>query len=128
MSASIHIRWSSLTLAILALAMTRLMPHLDNFTPIIAMALFGGAYFERRWQAFLMPLMAMVLSDVMIELFYPRSGFHALMGVVYFSFALAVVMGFALKGFQKIYAPPLMALGRVFHVFRDNQFRGLGGE
>ena len=31
-------------------ALTRLMPHPPNFTPIIAMGLFGGAYLkDKRW-------------------------------------------------------------------------------
>ena len=33
---------------ILAVALTRLIPHPPNFSPVETMALFGGAYFARR--------------------------------------------------------------------------------
>jgi hypothetical protein len=38
---------------------------LTNFTPIGAMALFGGCYFENRWKAFLVPLLTLWLSDLL---------------------------------------------------------------
>jgi hypothetical protein len=37
-----------LTGMILAVALTRLIPHPPNFSPVEAMALFGGAYFARK--------------------------------------------------------------------------------
>lgn len=44
---------------------------LSNFTPIGAMALFGGAYFNKRWKAYIFPLLALFLSDVvMMKIFY----------------------------------------------------------
>ena len=47
-------------------ALTRLMPHPPNFTPIIAMGLFGGAYLkDKRW-ALLLPVGAMLLADVFL--------------------------------------------------------------
>lgn len=39
---------------------------LSNFSPLGAMALFGGHYFKRRWQAFLFPLLTVFLSDLVI--------------------------------------------------------------
>ena len=76
---------------ILAAAASRLIPHPPNFTPIGAMALFGGAYFADRRLAFLVPLAAMFLSDIFI-------GLHSLMPVVYACFAAIVCMGFWLRG------------------------------
>ena len=71
-------------------AALRLLPHPYNFTPIGALALFGGAHLsEKRW-AFLIPLAALFLSDAVI-------GFHAQMPLVYGVFALMVCMGFALR-------------------------------
>ncbi len=72
--------------AIVAAAAFRLVPHLPNFTPIAAMALFGGAYFGRRWLAFVAPIAAMLLSDAII-------GFHSGMLFVYASVALIVLLG-----------------------------------
>ena len=75
---------------ILGAAALRLVPHPSNFTPIGALALFAGAQFdEKRW-AFIVPLAAMFLSDLVI-------GFHSGMPVVYLAFAAIVCMGFLLK-------------------------------
>lgn len=75
---------------ILGTAALRLIPHPPNFTPIGALALFAGAQFhDKRW-AFIVPLAAMFLSDLVI-------GFHTGMPVIYFAFAMIVCMGFFLK-------------------------------
>jgi len=77
-------------LAILALillaALARLIPHPPNFTPIGAMALFGGATLADRRLAFLLPLASLFLSDLFL-------GLHVLIPVVYGSFALNVLLG-----------------------------------
>src|SRR3972149_6641914 len=87
-----------LTAMILFVALARLFDHPDNFTPVKAMALFGGAYFmSRRW-AFGIPLLAMFLSDV--ALYYIR-GYELLTPVsllVYATFALITWLGFRLRG------------------------------
>jgi len=55
-----------LTAIVLAAACSRLVPHPPNVTPIAAMALFGGAYLANRKVAYLLPLAAMLLSDVVL--------------------------------------------------------------
>jgi len=80
----------ALLVFISAAAASRLLPHPPNFTPIAAIALFGGASFYDRRVAFLVPLAAMLLSDLVI-------GFHRLMPLVYGSFALTVLLGFWLR-------------------------------
>ena len=85
--------------AILVAAMLRLVPHPPNFTPIGAMALFGGAYFGRRSLAFAAPLGALLLSDVII-------GFHSGMPFVYASVALIVLIGWAVRA--RITAPRIV--------------------
>ena len=55
---------------VLVLAFTRLIPHPPNVVPIAAMALFAGAFFSNRMLAYLVPLAAMIISDVII-------GFHS---------------------------------------------------
>lgn len=84
---------------VLIAAILRLVPHLPNFAPIGAMALFGGAYLSRK-QAFVLPLAAMVLSDFFIGF----DGF-ASRASVYGSFILIVLIGLWLKkhrSFQNI--------------------------
>ena len=72
---------------ILAAAAMRLLPHPSNFTPIGALALFAGAQFDDKRWAFIVPLAAMLLSDLVI-------GFHSQMPLIYGAFAVIVVMGF----------------------------------
>ena len=80
---------------ILAAAFTRLIPHPPNATAIGAIALFGGAYFNKKSLAFAVPLIAMFLSDLII-------GFHPGMYAVYLSFALIVMIGMTLKNKKKV--------------------------
>lgn len=49
------------TLTVLA-ALVRLVPHPPNFAPIGGVALFGGARL-RGWQAYCIPILAMLLTD-----------------------------------------------------------------
>ncbi len=72
---------------VLAAAAARLLPHPWNFTPIGAMALFGGAQFANKRAAFLLPLSALFLGDLVL-------GLHKLMPFVYGCFALTVCLGF----------------------------------
>ncbi len=75
---------------ILAAAASRLLPHPPNFTPIGAVALFGGACLADRRLAFLVPLAAMFMSDLVL-------GLHRGMPVVYLCFALMACLGFRLR-------------------------------
>jgi len=67
-------------------AFMRLIPHWPNFTPIAAIALFGGASLQKKHLAFAIPLIAMFVSDLII-------GFHSYMAAVYISFAIVVMLG-----------------------------------
>jgi hypothetical protein len=62
-----------------------------NFTPVEAIALFGGAYFADRRLALLVPLAAMFLADLVI-------GLHNLIPVVYGCIALTALLGGNLRG------------------------------
>jgi hypothetical protein len=81
-----HARLLALLSAIAAAAALRLVPHPPNFSPIGAMALFSGAYLGRRGMAFVAPLAALLLSDLVL-------GFNAGMNFVYASVALIVLIG-----------------------------------
>ena len=78
-------------------ALCRLLPHPDNFAPIGAMALFGGCYISNKRMAFIIPLGAMLLSDVLLQLIN-GTGFHLGMIWVYGAFALITCLGFFLRG------------------------------
>lgn len=75
---------------IVAGALMRLIPHWPNFTPITAIALFGGTFLKRKELAFLVPVVAMLLSDLII-------GFHSTMLPVYLSFIAIVAIGLFLQ-------------------------------
>ena len=79
-------RLITLSLIVFAIAMFRILPHPPNVSPVAAMALFGGAYFSDRRVAFIVPFLALLLSDVLI-------GLHDTMVYVYAGFALTVVIG-----------------------------------
>lgn len=71
---------------IIAAAAMRLIPHWPNFTPIAAMALFGGVYMTRKYLAFIIPLVAMFVSDLFL-------GLHTSMIAVYLAFSITVLIG-----------------------------------
>jgi hypothetical protein len=71
-------------------ALTRLLPHPPNFSPVMAVSLFSGAYFMDKKYAILVPILAMFLSDIVI-------GFHDLMPVVYILMVAAVLLGTKLR-------------------------------
>lgn len=85
-SKSITPKFLFVTIAILIAAISRVLPHPPNFTPIAAMALFGGACLSNKKFAFIIPLLAMFISDCII-------GFHNTMIYVYASFILITFIG-----------------------------------
>jgi hypothetical protein len=76
-------------------AASRLIPHPPNFTPLAAMALFGGAYISDKRLAFALPLAALFLSDTVL-------GFYHGMIWVYGSFALIVCLGLPLQSRRRL--------------------------
>ena len=77
----------SIALFIIALlALSRVIPHPPNFTPILGMAVFSGAIINNKLFAYIIPLAAMLLSDLYL-------GFHASMPIIYFSLAVCVLIG-----------------------------------
>lgn len=77
---------------ITAAAFTRLVPHLGNFTAVLAVSLLGGAWIKRRELAILVPLAAVFATDLFLGL-YPNMIF------VYATYAVIALVGsFALKG------------------------------
>jgi hypothetical protein len=78
------------------------LPHPPNFSPVEAIALFGGAYFARRSAAVWVPLVAMFASDLALGLvnggiywsYFLSAGYL----LVYACIALSAVLGFGLRG------------------------------
>ena len=55
---------------ILLATLSRLIEHPLNFVPISAIILFGAAHFKEKWQVFLIPLFATLISDILISGWY----------------------------------------------------------
>ena len=60
----------------LILAISRIIPHPPNFTPIIASAILAPLFIKDRWYGMVIPIAAMFISDILI-------GFHIYQLVVY---------------------------------------------
>lgn len=91
---------------ILLAALSRLLPLPPNFAPIEAVALFGGAYFANRKLAVAVPLLAMVLSDIVLGFargntyleYFTTATYLPSMLVNYLCIAATAVMAFGLRG------------------------------
>jgi hypothetical protein len=82
---------------ILAAAVTRLLPHPENFAPITAMAVFGAIRFRNRAAAVFAPLAALLITDLIKELLWRSGlerdqGLYLGMAVVYGTTALVALM------------------------------------
>lgn len=80
-------------------ALSRIIPHPPNFTAISAVALYGTNKIADKKRAMIIPLLAMLLSDGIFELFYRTGflafpGFHSGMWYVYGAFAVVAMIGF----------------------------------
>ena len=96
------LRFWILTALIVLAAASRLAPHPDNVAPVSALALFGAATYRGRLAATLVPLGALLLSDVLLQLTYqtgwqPRVGFYPGQWVVYACLGATVLLGFLLR-------------------------------
>lgn len=81
---------------ILGAAATRLLPHPPNFTAAPALALFAGAAFASPWTALLVPLLAMLLSDLALAAFVYGPAALSSIPLVYAAVVLTVGIGRAL--------------------------------
>lgn len=93
-----------LVIAIILIAvLIRLVPHPANVAPIAAIALFGGAYLDRKY-ALILPLTTMFISDIFL-------GFHASMPMVYVSLVLTGLIGMWLKSRKTVPTVLLASVG-----------------
>lgn len=75
-----------IAIIMLAAVLTRLVPHLPNFTPVTAIALFGGLYISNKILAYALPLIIMFISDIFL-------GFSSITLFVYAGFMLVTLIG-----------------------------------
>lgn len=90
MKNSITPRFIFITLAVLAAALTRFLPHPPNFTAIGGIALFAGAFIPNRILSLIVPISVMVITDAVI-------GFHNTVWAVYLSIVLITMLGWLMQ-------------------------------
>lgn len=75
-------------------AVARVLPHSPNFAPITALALVGGLYLPRKL-AFIVPVAAMLMSDLFIGFYHPL-----IMVSVYGCLLIATYLGSKAKEYK----------------------------
>ena len=75
-----------IALIMLLAALSRLIPHPPNFTPLIAIALFSGFYAANKVLIYGLPIVIMLISDLFL-------GFYSISIFVYLSFLLISFFG-----------------------------------
>jgi hypothetical protein len=100
----INTRTIVLILMIVGAAAMRLVSYkfpyiLSNFTPVGAIALFGGAYFTDKWKAYLVVLLTLFASDILINYLYTSKWVLWYGGSfwVYLTFGIMVFIGSLIK-------------------------------
>ncbi len=101
-------------------ALTRLVEHPPNFSAVTALALFGAVYLPSRKLALAVPVAALMLSDLLLEVvtrlgwvtgwMVGGQGLHPMMWVIYGTTALIAVLGLTLRKHPTIPAVAGVAL------------------
>ena len=78
---------------IFILALSRLIPHPYNFTPVLAVGVFSGFYFKQIYLSFFVVIFSMFIGDLFL-------GFHSTMFFTYISLVVAVLIGLYIKRFN----------------------------
>tara|TARA_B100000029_G_scaffold238813_1_gene235928 strand:+ start:215 stop:727 length:513 start_codon:yes stop_codon:yes gene_type:complete len=78
---------------IFILALSRLIPHPWNFTPVLAIGVFSGFYFKQIYLSFFVVIFSMFIGDLFL-------GFHSTMFFTYISLAVTVLIGLNIKRFS----------------------------
>ena len=94
-----------ISLWILFAIVVRLVPHPPNFTPMVALALFSAHTIKRKWLTYLIPLSAVVISDIVL-------GFYWINLWVYLGFALVTLIG----QFNKLKPTTILASSTTFFI------------
>ena len=98
---------------IFILALSRLIPHPWNFTPVLAIGVFSGFYFKQIYLGFFLVIFSMFIGDLFL-------GFHSTMFFTYISLIAAVLIGSYVKLLSNIlYCNPLSKLFLFFKSFNS---------
>ena len=90
----VNLRFGVIAIMILVAALSRLLPHPPNVTPIGGMALFGAAYFAKKYWAYIIPFLALWISDLILNNVVYASGFEGF--TIFPSYAIWTYLAFGL--------------------------------
>ncbi len=103
----VNFRFLILFVLILAVACFRFIKMPPNFSPVTGMALFGAAYFSRKYLAFLVPFLVLWISNLVLDnIFYAQyyDGFQWFsQPFVFGGFAVIVILGLVILKKVNIY-------------------------
>ena len=63
----IDIQTLLVSLIVIFITFSRIVPHIYNFTPMIALAIFGSLHFKNRNLAYILPLLSLWISDFILN-------------------------------------------------------------
>ena len=67
MNQKFFLRFVAISLIISVTALLRLVPHFPNFSPLGAICRFGAAHFSNKIQVYIVPLLAIWISDILVN-------------------------------------------------------------
>ncbi len=76
-------------------ALSRLVDHPMNFTPMTAILLFSSAYITNKWLKLIFPFATILFTDMVLESI-TGFGFHSGSSLVYLGYALIFAIGYLL--------------------------------
>ncbi|MEX2574523.1 MAG: DUF6580 family putative transport protein [Balneolaceae bacterium] len=105
-------RFYIITGFIVLAVLSRILPHPYNFTPLGAIALFGAAYFTDNKWALLVPLVAMWISDLILNNFIFSTFFEGItlfnQGMIWIYGSLVLISLTGMKFLNKITIPRVL--------------------
>ncbi len=67
MNQKLDIKFSLIVAVIIFIAFSRMIPHMPNYSPMTAIALFGIAHLDKKWLAVMVIFIATFLSDLVLN-------------------------------------------------------------
>jgi hypothetical protein len=96
-------------LVVLVAVFTRFIPHLPNFSPVLASLLFAGAHLKRR-DAIWYPLVLLATSDFALTTFVYRMNVGLDQCIIWLGFAVVAMIGYSLRTRENIAGIAVAAL------------------
>ncbi len=104
-----------LAIALIVLGiLTRFLPHAPNFNPVIAIALFGGYYLNKKY-AVLVPLLLMIMTDLFL-------GLHNVILFTWGSVILITILGIVQKKRKSVLTVGVSSLASAILFFLITNF------